>query len=1262
MNNKSKFLAVAVVLCFTAFHALPSAAQPYEVYCQDGIDNDGDGRIDTNPAGTPPGNLGPDSDCQCFDDVVPGSFQCTANDIGFVIVGLGTQTDGCVNAADTVGIQLGATLATTGNNRYDIGMWVALDGGNARTGKCARQFLVPPITFGSTPTAAQLNSGDGPFRNQENNSCGDLDKFDDPDGTASFNARYNFKDLNTGPGYGTLPVYNLLCSNAANGVLNISTCIGYDQNSTSTSCSNLNQAVPGTSSKCRCQGPPSFQSNIPVPNVALQCGPCTAVNGVVSCEVTYTNTGLGTCTQTSNVAETEFACGTARYLRFRTTYPSSVGSITASNTCTPFTSGTTIANCNGGPGRGTISDTGTSLLWTPRSDNGLGTGTLGWIGANESGRMRFTFTQTSPAVSLSFPTVAEWADDASFTGAVVQSVLSCSVNVTTPVTLQSFAAERDEDDLVLSWETATESGNAGFNVFAETSDGTRQINARPIPARGIDSLVPQRYSLRVPAVGLERARFFVEDVSTKGETRRHGPFKVGALHGAPAELEPTDWGAIRAEHEETTARRVARERGQAAGRLGSPGAVQSEAGGKPSPPAVQIHVDRSGIQRVTYEALAAAGADYDRVKTTDFVLTNLGHEVPIHVTGGRFFGPGSSIEFVGEAIDTLYTKTNVYSLRVDRRGSRATVDTTAPAAGTPAATYYLDTVRVENNSEYSFSAPEDPWFDRYLVSWGAPTQTDLDLSVDHYVAGAAPATVRVGIWGVTDWPQEPDHHLIVQLNGSQLADEHFDGLADHPVAAAVPSGLLGEGANTLTVLQPGDSGVPYDYVALEEYSVTYPRAFVARGDRLSFDSAGGRFVVSGFGAAGIVAYRQDADGSLTRLDGARVTGSGGSYSIELPGRGTAATYHVASAAGVESPALSLARDTSGLTRGAADYLIVSHPDFLGALGPLVQARQARGLSVKVADVRDVYDGFGYGIFDPLAIRDYVAYAAANLGTRYVLVVGGDTYDYFDYSGVGPISFVPSLYARTGPYVHFAPADAMLGDIDGDGIQDVPVGRMPVRTAAELTTAIDRTLAYDSKAYRRTAVFAADGFDAASATSFTAFSDGFLNRLGEDWESERAYIDHDGVGLAKSKLVNALNGGVALTTFIGHSGPNIWSFQGLFRSSDAAALTNGGAPTVVSQYGCWNAYFVSPAYDSLAHAFLLSGDRGAAAVLGATTLTENRSDRLLGEALTPLLAEPGRTIGDAIVAAKQQLAYGYPGLDDIQVGFTVLGDPALVVEP
>ena len=207
--------------------------------------------------------------------------------------------------------------------------------------------------------------------------------------------------------------------------------------------------------------------------------------------------------------------------------------------------------------------------------------------------------------------------------------------------------------------------------------------------------------------------------------------------------------------------------------------------------------------------------------------------------------------------------------------------------------------------------------------------------------------------------------------------------------------------------------------------------------------------------------------------------------------------------------------------------------------------------------------------------------------------------------------------------------------------------------------VAKTLAYAGKSYGKTAVFAADEVD--PLVNFTADSEAMIGLLPGGWDVQRAHIDELGVAEARTRLLDRLNQGVALTSFIGHSSATAWTFSGLLRSSDAATLTNVGKPTVVAQWGCYNTYFVSPSVNTLGPAFLLSGDRGAAAVLGASTLTEARSEELLGSLVMPRLTVPGATIGESVQAAKRELGRTNPNLADVLLGWTILGDPALQVE-
>ncbi len=678
-----------------------------------------------------------------------------------------------------------------------------------------------------------------------------------------------------------------------------------------------------------------------------------------------------------------------------------------------------------------------------------------------------------------------------------------------------------------------------------------------------------------------------------------------------------------------------------------------------------FQVSQTGIYRVTYEMLQTAGLDLAGVPASEITVINRGQMIPDYVytadpTGS--FGPGGYIEFYGQALDTLYTATNIYTVQVttDTVPQMPVISAQPDMNGTPVASYSENlTVNRQLNYGYADSpSTSDPWYDTSMMVYTTPQSWDFPFQVDGLANPSAPASLKLEVWGVTSWPQTPDHHLVVSVNGTVVADSKFDGHVVQTLNITVPAGVLQSGANILTLTLPGDTGVSYEIIDLDKYTLTYQRLFIAQEGQLTFTAAGNLFQVTNLPSANVEVYRSDAQGQ-TQLGQVNVQADGSTYTATFAGTGQTATYWVTTTTALYSPTLQAASQPGTNLGQPAQYLIISNPDFISGLGPLVQARQAQGLTVNVVNVNDLYTKYTYGIFDPQAIKDYIAYAAQNLGTKYVLLVGGDTYDYRNYLGLNSISFIPSLYGSTG-LINWVPANSLYVDLNNDNVPDLAIGRFPVRTPAELTMMIDKTLAYASKSYGGTAFFAADKND--GIVSFTDFSNDLAGRLPSSWSVQNTSLDNTSVSVAQAQLIAAMNGGTALVNFSGHSAPTQWSMYNLFNINNAVALTNVGNPFVVVQYGCWNTYEVNPTNNDLVQAFLLSGDQGAAAVLGSGTLSDTNSEQSLGELLTPLMAQPGMTVGQALLSAKQQLNTIQPGLVDVQLGWSLMGDPALVIAP
>jgi hypothetical protein len=674
--------------------------------------------------------------------------------------------------------------------------------------------------------------------------------------------------------------------------------------------------------------------------------------------------------------------------------------------------------------------------------------------------------------------------------------------------------------------------------------------------------------------------------------------------------------------------------------------------------------------RVTYEALEAAGFDWVGVSTNALVLSNGGREIPMWVSGATGsasqFGPGGSIVFWGERLQSAYTNANTYRLSVHVK-STANPSRIKPVAGAlnlaakPAASY-RETVRVDRNLGYSFSSPTgDPWFEKRILAYTTPVQAAFGIETRDAVAGES-AELTVNLWGGTDWEVDPDHHVVVRWNGSTVGDRTFDGMAGQTFKVSLPAAQVAEGLNQMEVVVPGDTGVAYDLVMVDSYSLTYSRAFRAIEDRLAFSGGSGPYAVENLSSKeAYVFWKTTGSQDVSLGTSSVVEAAGTGYRIRFGTTLKTATrqYRVTTAAGFLTPRIEPARTVTNLLTGTpAKMLIIAHPDFVEGIEPLAAARRASGLTVRVLDVRDVYENYSGGNVDPSAIRELVKQAYSRWKTRSVLLVGGDTYDYFDYLGLGSKSFVPTLYAPTDPdIVRWAPADPLFGDVNGDGVPEVAVGRLPVRTAAELATVVAKTLSW-TKA--DAAVLAADLPD--GDISFSAISDTIGTKIPAGLPVTRAYMGTLGVPGARSVLREAMNQGGSVVNYFGHSSYTRWSFSGLFLTTDAAALTNAGRPLLVSQFGCWNNYFVDPKYNTLGHALLLSGDRGAAATLGTATMTELSAEAIIAPILMQKLFVRGKTVGQALVEAKAELARSAPGQADIQAGLTLLGDPELVVNP
>jgi hypothetical protein len=218
----------------------------------------------------------------------------------------------------------------------------------------------------------------------------------------------------------------------------------------------------------------------------------------------------------------------------------------------------------------------------------------------------------------------------------------------------------------------------------------------------------------------------------------------------------------------------------------------------------------------------------------------------------------------------------------------------------------------------------------------------------------------------------------------------------------------------------------------------------------------------------------------------------------------------------------------------------------------------------------------------------------------------------------------------------------------------------VRTPEELAAVVDKMYAFSAQA----TAFLGSGGTSPAGQLLQTNADYALAI--SPWSATTADFDELGVGHAglRAAILAAFGPtGPSLISYVGHSSFGLWggnSTRALQNSDVPALLGNAGRPVIVTQWGCWNAYYIGP-IESLSTKLLVTPNVGAVAAIGATTLTSEQSHQALGATFFAAIGGGAETLGEAWLAAKRALAQaGGPG--DAILGMALLGDPATPLPP
>ncbi|HET7065657.1 MAG TPA: C25 family cysteine peptidase [Rudaea sp.] len=736
---------------------------------------------------------------------------------------------------------------------------------------------------------------------------------------------------------------------------------------------------------------------------------------------------------------------------------------------------------------------------------------------------------------------------------------------------------------------------------------------------------------------------------------------------------------------------------------------------------VHIELHEAGVYALDQAAIVAAQPGLGDCRSDDLMLTQRGREVPLRIVGdsaGRL-AAGARLEWIGEPLHgpqswfDPYSAVNVYILSA-APGTHARMQAPASDANSRAGALSRR-VHFEQENELirlnrsTMKPGEEPDFWQWAKLTHADPQAftfEFDLP-DLSHGGAAPATVAAtldfrGISYITkphsNGEKTTAHHVVdVTVNGKRAASLSWDERFESRQQITLPLALLKAKGNVLGLqvpvrYAPGDQENPIvDVVMFNWFELAYP----IDGD---LNASAASFVV----APATATTPAIVELAAAKSEPVTLYGSDGRYFADAPAS-TGRHRFAGVAPGIEMhPLVGAAFLKPDLVRAVADqdwrnvgaghdYLIVSHPSLIEAIGPLAEFHRRNGLKVAVIDVDQVYDQFNDGISHPVAIKDLIDYGRAHWAVkpRYVLLVGTASFDIRKTGkaiSMQPANFDPrtgvSFSKRTDTLANPSsrnliptwqyPSDGgqsasdnrFVATSDNDYHPALAIGRLPVVSAEEVAAIVRKTINYasasDVGSWRHRVMFIAN-----ENPSFQRSSDQIAQDVGaQGFATEKIYGNQDEAdNLAHQAAINdGLNKGELLVHFIGHGGRLIWRTgppdvkknHDLFTLADVNNLRNGMRLPMVLSMTCFSAPFDNPSEDSIGERFLLEPDKGAVAVFAASWTNAPNAD--FSRKLVTELIKPGQTIGDAIVAAKKEMN------DATMVEmYNLLGDPALVLE-
>ena len=382
--------------------------------------------------------------------------------------------------------------------------------------------------------------------------------------------------------------------------------------------------------------------------------------------------------------------------------------------------------------------------------------------------------------------------------------------------------------------------------------------------------------------------------------------------------------------------------------------------------------------------------------------------------------------------------------------------------------------------------------------------------------------------------------------------------------------------STLKIAYTDPSTIATGYINWIE--LTYQEQLAAVSDALLFTSpdmtAAVEYDLSGFSNARFSVF--DVTDSVKVMQPQIDTVAGTYVFRDYLTGGKVKRYWAGTTAAYKTP-LSFVRIPNTNLRGGipgADFVILTHHDFVSEALRLAAYKESlpgtAALNTTVVEVDTIYNEFGNGLPDPVAIRDFLEYATNNwqFAPRYVLFFGDACFDYKNILNLDknwvPTYETPESNSQIDTYGY----DDFFTYLQPGNISTVTLanGRLAVRSLDEARLVVDRIIQYETAptfgTWKNLITIVSDDRNVNGALD-GAFNPEQADSLASSevpkaFDLKKIYEDAYPTVIAstgrtkpavRQAIIDQINRGTLVMNYTGHGNPNVWSHETILTIND-----------------------------------------------------------------------------------------------------------------